>query len=140
MGGGPVPGDPVPPAAQQGGRAAGVATREMGQPDGELGQALPQGALAGVRGLPRGLEHLVGMERPAGVEQALRLEERLARGEDEIVRDARDAGRPARERTTQTVPRAVVARPAQRIPLARARPARFRPAPLRTGTAHCLHP
>jgi hypothetical protein len=65
-------GERVGAAAEQPSTADGVPASQMGEPDGELGQPLPEVALGVGRGLPRGLEYLVGVEGQPGVEQLLR--------------------------------------------------------------------
>ena len=57
--------------AEQGDRAAGVAPAGVGQPDRDLGQALPQIAVARRRRLPGRLEDLVRVERAAFAEQLI---------------------------------------------------------------------
>ena len=55
-----------------------IATQPVGIANGKLGQALPQAGVVRLAGcLPRILEHLVGMERPPGIEQSLCLVQRL---------------------------------------------------------------
>ena len=50
----------------------------MGTTDGKLGETLPQVGIVRFTGcLPRIFEHLVGVERPPGIEQSLCLVQRL---------------------------------------------------------------
>ena len=70
---------------EQGDRAAGVAPAGVGQPDRDLGQALPQIALAGRGGLPGRLEDLVRVERAALPEQLVGEPGRVGPGDREIV-------------------------------------------------------
>ncbi len=58
---------------QQGRRTGRVAAQYVSQADGQLGQTLPEVAFGLRRRLPGRLQDLVGVERAAGVEQALGL-------------------------------------------------------------------
>ena len=57
--------------AEQGGRAAGVAAAGVGQPDRDLGQALPHVALARPGRFPGRLEDLVRVERASVAKQLI---------------------------------------------------------------------
>jgi hypothetical protein len=94
-----LPTDDVRRAApQQRHRAPGVAPLEVRQPDRELRQPPPQLPLGGLGGLPRGLQHLVGVERHPLVEQPLGLVHALLRAEHQVVRHPLDPDRATRQR------------------------------------------
>ena len=67
--------------AEQRDRAAGVAAAGVGQPDRDLGQALPQVALARPGRFPGRLEDLVRVERASGPEQLIGERGRVAPGD-----------------------------------------------------------
>ena len=79
--------------AEQGDRAAGIAPAGVGQPDRDLGQALPQVTLARRGGLPGRLEDLVRVERAAFSEQLIGEPGRVGPGDREIVGNPGLAGR-----------------------------------------------
>ena len=64
------------PGEQRGGTGP-VSPGRVGQAHRQLRQPPPQVPLGGRRGLPGVLQHLVRLERPAGVEQPLGLLQRL---------------------------------------------------------------
>ena len=59
---------PIGGAHQQLHRTNRVSALHMGEPDGELCEPLPELTLLAGRGLPRALQHLVGLEGSTGVE------------------------------------------------------------------------
>ena len=105
-------------APQQRHRAPGVAPLQVRQPHRELREPPPQLPLRGLRGLPRGLQHLVGVERHPLVEQPLGLVEALLRAEHQVVRHPLDADRAARQRAAGGVAGARVAGTARSVPVA----------------------
>ena len=75
-------------AAEQGDCPLDVATLDMGDANSELGQALPQHPLIVWAVLPCGLEHLMGVECQATVQQILGIGEGFGWRQLEIIRDA----------------------------------------------------
>jgi len=106
------------PAPEQGNRAAAVSAPGMGQADRDLSQALPEIALVIWAGLPHRLEYLVGVERPALVNEALREQDRFARFQAQIIGHRRLAGRVLVQGPAEAVPRPGVLRSACGIPIA----------------------
>ncbi len=114
----PVPGpEALRGPVQQRHGAAGVSPLQVGETDGQLGQPPPQLPLLVRRGLPRGLEHLVGLEREPGVEQALRLAHRLGRRALRVVGDGFDTRGASGERPAGGIARAGVAGASGAVPV-----------------------
>jgi len=67
------------PTPKQSDRTVSVAALDVGDADRQLGKALPQRPLVVRAVLPRGLEHLVRIERKAAVQQILGVGERFRR-------------------------------------------------------------
>jgi hypothetical protein len=99
-------------APEQGHGAAGVPPVRVGQADGDLGEPLPQVALAGPCGLPRRLEDLMGVERAARAQQLAGQPGRVRPGKREVLGHLRLAALAAAQRPSQPVTRARVPRPA----------------------------
>ena len=95
-----------------------VAALDVGDADCELGQALPQRSLVVRAVLPRGLKHLVRVERRALVQQILGVGEGFVRGQLEIVWDAGHAPAARRKESAQGVAGPSVARPAGFVAIA----------------------
>ena len=108
---------------EQGDRAAGVAPASVGQPDRDLGQALPQIALARRGRLPGRLEDLVRVERASLAEQLVGEAGRVGPGDREIIgnRCLAGLGLGAVQRTSKGVAGPRVPRPAGRIAVSRQR-------------------
>ncbi len=105
-------------APQQRHRAPGVAPLQVRQPDRELRQPPPQLPLRGLGGLPRRLQHLVGVERHPLVEQPLGLVDALLRAEHQVVRHPLDPDRATRQRAAGGVAGARVAGTARGVAVA----------------------
>jgi hypothetical protein len=102
-------------ASEQGDRTGDIAAGGMRGAHGQLGQALPQRTPRLGGRLPSVLQHFMGMERHAVVEQPLRLDKGLVRRPDNTLGLPRDTGCPARQRPTQPVARALVAGTPSRV-------------------------
>ncbi len=112
-----VPADPIGAPPEQRDRAAGIAPVRVREPDGDLGEALPEIAFGGRSGLPRRLEDLVGVKRASSAQQLIREPGRVRAGQGEVVRDHGLAGVRVRvrQRTPERVAGARVPRPARRV-------------------------
>lgn len=122
-----VRGDAVAAASEQGGRAPGISAHGVGQPDRDLGESLPQVAFARRPLLPQCFERLVGVEWLAGVEVTLREVDRLGHCQVELVGHPLDpAVRVARQRPTERVAGAGVARSTRWVAVAFMRRQRLR--------------
>jgi hypothetical protein len=95
-------------AAQQSTRAFGVATLDVGEPDGVLGQPLPEHPLGNRPVLPRRLQYLVGIECQSVVQQLLSEGESLLGAELEVVGNSGDSGTAGGQRSAESIARAVV--------------------------------
>jgi hypothetical protein len=74
--------------------------------DGKLRERLPQACCGGVAGgLPGILEHLMGVEGPSGIEQLLRVMQRLLRRASNPFRLPGNASCAMRERAAEAVAR-----------------------------------
>ena len=92
----------------------------MCQPDRDLSQAAPQFPFLRDSRLPGALQHLMGMEGAASVEQTLRLLQRLLRRQHHLGH-ARCARRVTRQRPTQLVARPGAPWSSRRVPIPRPR-------------------
>jgi hypothetical protein len=125
----PVRADALSAPAEQGGRAAGVAAAGVGQPDRDLGQALPHVALTRPGRFPGRLEDLVRVERASVAKQLIGERRRLGPGDYQVVGDPGLAGLGAApfrchgtgQRASQFVAGARVPWPAGRIAVPRQR-------------------
>jgi hypothetical protein len=95
---------------QQARGTASIAAQRVRKADGELGQSLPQVALARRRGFPRRLKHLVRVERAIGVNQFLGGCQRLQRRPGPVV-GWRLADCIPGQRAAKCVPRPRIPRP-----------------------------
>ena len=87
-------------------RAHRIAAQRVRAADGELRERLPQTCCGGIAGgLPGILEHLMGVEGPAGIEQLLRVMQRLLRRASNPLRLPGNASRAMRERAAKAVAR-----------------------------------
>jgi hypothetical protein len=108
----------IRPASEQGCRTIEVAALHVNDANGELGQALPQRSLGVRTTFPRGLEHLVRVERQVPVQQILGVGERFRRWQLEIVRDPRNSGTAGRQKSAHGITRSGVARPTDLVAIA----------------------
>gem|GEM_PF-2309902 len=95
--------DPLSATPQQGRGSDIVPAHRMGQTDGKLREPLPEVALVGGSRLPGGLKDLMGMERAALVQQPLSLAQALVRGQDKLVRHARNSRLSTRKRPAKAI-------------------------------------
>ena len=77
--------EPVGTAPQQRGCGSVVAALNVGEADGELGEATPQIPLLSGAGFPHRFEHFVGREGPARVDELLGEFERLLGGLGDLL-------------------------------------------------------
>jgi len=75
-------------APEQCHRPSRVSPAGVRESDGDLGQTSPQFPVGSGRGLPRGLENLVGVERAAFGEQAAAKRYGLVRGHRQVIGDS----------------------------------------------------
>jgi hypothetical protein len=108
---------PVGGAGQQGSGTARIAPAHMGEPDRQLGQPPPELAFLRRGGLPHRFQYLVGMEGPVGVEQPLRLRERVTWRQGQIVGHGGLTAYAARQGPPIGVPWPCVARLAPGVPV-----------------------
>jgi hypothetical protein len=99
-------------APQQRDGSATVAASGMSEPDGKLGEPLPKVALVGRGRFPCQLEYFVRMEWPASVDQVLRLRQRVARSQAQLVGRRGLAARGSVERPAKPVSWPGIPRPA----------------------------
>lgn len=100
--------DVVGAASEQTDRTGQVAAGGVRGAHGQLGHALPQGALRLGGALPGVFQHFMGVERHAVVQQPLGLDKGLVRRPEDALLLAGKAGRPAWQWSAQAVAWALV--------------------------------